>query len=281
MVRTAARRRLSRGQAVKFVVLMTAAMATVAPVIWIWLNSLRSQSEIIRDPVGLPADPQWSNFTQAWTAGDFGRLFVNSVVVTVPVVVAVVGLSALAGYGLARFAFPGNRLVLYGFLLGMMVPFQAIMIPLFFDLRDLGLLGSYWAMILPSVALGLPFGIFLLRAFYRGLPRELVDAALVDGCTEFGAFRRVALPLTRPAAMALAIFQFIFTWNAYLLPLLFLQREELRPLSTGLAFFQGRYSSQYGLLFAGITIVTVPIVIAYLLLQRRMIDGITAGALSR
>lgn len=273
------RRRQRIAHTTKLVVLLAAAMATLLPVVWIWLNSLRSQSDIIRDPVGLPTDPQFSNFTDAWSSGRFGRLFINSVIITLPVVIAVVSLSALAGYGLARFNFRANMLVLYSFILGLTVPFQAIMIPLFFNLRDAGLLGTYWAMILPSIALGLPLGIFLMRAFYRGLPRELIDAALVDGCTEFGAFRRVAVPLTKPPASALAIFQTVLTWNAFLLPLLVLQREELRPVSTGLAAFQSRYSADYNLLFAGITIVTIPVVIAYVVLQRRMIDGITAGAL--
>ncbi|MGH3516790.1 MAG: carbohydrate ABC transporter permease [Haloechinothrix sp.] len=272
-------RRRRIGRTIKLVVLLAAAMATLLPVVWIWVNSLRSQSDIIRDPVGLPTDPQFSNFADAWSDGRFGRLFLNSVIITLPVVLAVVSLSALAGYGLARFMFTGNRLILYVFILGLTVPFQAIMMPLFFNLRDAGLLGTYWAMILPSIALGLPLGIFLMRAFYRGLPRELIDAALVDGCTEFGAFRRVALPLTKPAASALAIFQTVLTWNAFLLPLLVLQREELRPVSTGLAAFQGRFSSDYNLLFAGIAIVTIPVVIVYSVLQRRMIDGITAGAL--
>lgn len=270
------RRQIRTG--VEVSILAVAGFITLVPVLWLWLNSLRSEREIIRQPLGFPTSPQLSNFSEAWVVGDFGRLFANSIIVTIPVVIAVVSLSALAGYGLARFAFLGSRAVFYVFLLGLMVPFVAIMVPLFFDLRDLRLLGTYWAMILPSVALGLPFGIFLMRAFFRGLARELVDAALVDGCSELAAFWRVMLPLTKPAALSLAIFQFMFTWNAFLMPLLYLQREELRPLSLGLVFFQGRYSADAHLLYAGITIVTMPVVLFYLLLQRRVIDGLTAGA---
>jgi ABC-type glycerol-3-phosphate transport system permease component len=265
--------------AAKYLILLLVLVVTLGPVIWVWLTALRTQREIIRDPLGLPTALNWNNFAEAWIVGHFGQYLGNSILITVPVVVGVVFLSALGGYGLTRFEFRGNRLVFYTFLIGLMVPFQAIMIPLYFNLRDLRLLSTYGGMILPSIALGLPFGIFLMRAFFRGLSRELADAALVDGCNEFGVFWRVMLPLTGPAASALAVFQFMWTWNAFLMPLLYLQREQLRPLALGLMFFSGRYDTQYNLLFAGITISTLPIVIAYLVLQRRITQGLTAGAL--
>jgi ABC-type glycerol-3-phosphate transport system permease component len=264
----------------KYLLLLLALLVTLGPVVWVWLSALRSPQEIIRNPVGLPTSFNWNNFVEAWTVGHFGRYFVNSLIIVVPVVAGVVFLSALGGYGLARFVFRGNRPVFYTFLLGLMVPFQAIMIPLYFDLRDLHLLSTHWAVILPNIAFGLPFGIFLMRAFFRGLPRELAEAALVDGCNEFGVFWRVMLPLTGPATSALAVFQFMWTWNAFLMPLLYLQREHLRTLPLGLMLFSGRYGTQYHLLFAGVTIATLPIVIVYLVLQRRVTQGLTAGALT-
>jgi ABC-type glycerol-3-phosphate transport system permease component len=263
----------------KYLILLLVLAVTLGPVLWVWLSSLRTQGEIIRDPIALPSEWHWDNFAEAWVVGHFGQYIGNSILITLPVVAGVVILSAWGGYGLARFAFRGNRLVFYTFLVGLMVPFQAIMIPLYFNLRDMHLLSTYGGMILPSIALGLPFGIFLMRAFFQGLSRELADAALVDGCSEFGVFWRVMLPLTGPAVSALAVFQFMWTWNAFLMPLLYLQREHLRPLALGLMFFSGRYDTQYHLLFAGITISTFPIVIAYLIFQRRITQGLTAGAL--
>jgi len=160
-----------------------------------------------------------------------------------------------------------------------MVPFQSVMIPLYYNLRDYGLLGTYWAMILPATALGQPFGIFLMQAFFRGLPGELADAARVDGCNEFQTFWRVMLPMAGSAMSALFVFQFMWTWNAYLMPLLYMQREELRPLPLGLAFFRGRYTADHGLIAAGATIVSVPVIIVYVLFQRQFMRGLTAGAL--
>jgi ABC-type glycerol-3-phosphate transport system permease component len=160
-----------------------------------------------------------------------------------------------------------------------MLPFQAIMIPLYYRLRDWELLSTYGAAILPSIALGLPFGIFLMRAFFSGMVQELADAALVDGCNEYGVFWYVMLPLTRPAASALAVFQFMWTWNNFIIPYLYLQREELRTLPLGLMLFSGRYTTEYELLFAGITVATLPIVILYVTMQSKIVEGLTAGAL--
>ncbi len=266
-------------ETVKYLILTFVLSLTFGPMLWVWLNSLRTGREIIRAPLGLPTQPVWENFANAWTLGNFERYFINSIIVAVPVVTAVVLLSALGGYGLWRFNFVGNRAIFYTFLLGLMLPFQAIMIPLYYQLRDWSLLSTYGGAILPSIALGLPFGIFLMRAFFRGMAQELADAALVDGCNEYGVFWYVMLPLTRPAASALAVFQFMWTWNNFIIPYLYLQREELRTLPLGLMLFSGRFGVQYELLFAGITVATLPVVILYVLMQSKVIEGLTAGAL--
>jgi ABC-type glycerol-3-phosphate transport system permease component len=263
----------------KYLILMVVLLITLGPVIWVVLTGFRTDAEIMSDPLGLPTQLHWENFSNAWKVGKFGHYFLNSVIVAVPVVSLVVGLSALGGYGLARFRFTGNRFIFIIFLLGLMVPFQAIMIPLYYDLRDWKLLSTFWAVILPGIALGLPFGIFLMRAFFIGIATELSDAAKVDGCNEFQVFWHIMLPLTVPAASALAIFEFMWTWNSFLMPMLYLQREELRTLPLGVMLFSGRYSTQYSLLFAGVTIATIPIMLAYILMQRRIAAGLTAGAL--
>jgi ABC-type glycerol-3-phosphate transport system permease component len=279
--RSASRQRLwghTLPQSAKYATLILFAVIALAPIILVVFTSLKNTRDLAMSPLGVPLTPRWENYAQAWTVGRFGKYFLNSVIVSVPIVVLGVAASCLAGYGFARFKVPGGNAIFYLFLLGLMVPFQSIMIPLFYVLRDVKLLGTYWAMIIPMIALGLPFGIFFMRAFFRGLPRELADAAKIDGCSEFGVFWRVMLPLSGPAISTLAVLQFIGAWNAFLLPLLYIQKEELRPLVLGLMFFEGRYTQNIPLIMAGAVIAMIPIIIVYLILQRSFIQGLTAGA---
>jgi raffinose/stachyose/melibiose transport system permease protein len=272
--------RVTRGvwTSAKYLVLVVFAVLSLIPILWMWVAARRSRNEVLADPFALPKSLDFGNLAEAWTVGRFGAYFLNSVITTAPTVAGVVALSCLAGYGFARFTFRGKTFMFYAFLLGLMVPFQSIMIPLYYELRDLGMLGTYWAFILPAIGLGLPFGIFLMQAYFRGIPTDLGDAAKIDGCSEFQIFWHVMLPLAGPAVATLTVFQFVWTWNAFLMPLLYLQSESLRPIPLGMMFFQGRYTSDIGLLAAGVTIATVPVVIIYLIFQRQFIRGITAGA---
>jgi raffinose/stachyose/melibiose transport system permease protein len=264
---------------IQYGILIFFALICLLPIFWVIANSLKTTREIAINPLGPPTTFQWNNYVQAWTVGRFGRYFANSIIVTVPIVIGSVGLSCLAGYGLARYKLPGVNLIFYTFLLGLMVPFQSIMIPLFYILRDIRLLGTYWAMILPSIVVGLPFGIFFMRAFFLRLPDELADAAKIDGASEFGVFWRVMLPLSLPALAAQVVFQFMAAWKEFSIPLIYIQREELRPLVLGLMFFKGRYTQNIPLTMAGATIVMLPIIVIYIIFQRKFIQGMTAGAL--
>jgi raffinose/stachyose/melibiose transport system permease protein len=188
-------------------------------------------------------------------------------------------LSCTAGYALALLPLPGRGPILTIFLLGLMVPFQSVMIPIYYLLRDIHLLETYWAFIVPGIALRLPFGIFLMRGFFRGLPMDLADAARLDGANEWAVFRQIMLPLAVPGLSTLVVFQFINTWNQFLMPLVFVQRDELRPVSLGTMFFFGRFTADRGMIAAGVTISMLPMIALYLVLQRRFIEGITAGAM--
>lgn len=263
----------------KYAVLIIVAILCLIPFVWVWSSALKPPAEIIKAPLALPQHPTLDNVVEAWVKGRLGKYFVNSVIVAVPIVFFTIALSSLAAYAFARANFPGRNVLFYIFLIGLILPFQSIMIPLYYLLRDLQLLGTYWAMIIPSTALGLPFGIFIMRAFFQGLPYELSDAARVDGCNEFGVFWRVILPLAKPGMITLGIFSFLGAWNSFLLPLIYMQREELRPLVIGLMFFQSRYTTSYALTMAGATIVSLPVIIVYIIFQRQFIQGLTAGAL--
>lgn len=284
MFATSARRRRHRLPefitiVAKYAALIAVALLCIIPFIWVWSSALKSPAEIINTPLALPVQPSLNNVVNAWVKGRLGNYFLNSVIVAVPIVFFTVGLSSLASYAFARHSFPGRQILFYLFLIGLVLPFQSIMIPLYYTLRDVHILGTYWAMIVPSTALGLPFGIFIMRAFFQGVPFELSDAARVDGCDEFGVFWRVILPMAKPGMVTLGIFSFLGAWNSFLLPLIFMQREELRPLVVGLMFFQTRYTIDYGLTMAGATIVSLPVIIVYILFQRQFIQGLTAGAL--
>lgn len=284
--RTASRRRqrplgLLIGQIAQYSVLIFFALLCILPLGWVFINSLKSTREIATGPFSLPPVPHWENYVDAWTVGRFSKYFANSLITAVPIVIGTVALSCLAAYGFARFRFPGNRLLFVLFLLGLMVPVQSYMIPLFYLLRDVGFLGTYWGMIVPQIitSTGLPFGIFFMRAFFQRLPEELADAAKIDGASEWGVFWRVMLPLAGPAIGSQVVLQFVAAWNSFLIPLIYVQREELRPLVLGLMFFKSKYTQNIPLTMAGAVIVMVPMILVYIFFQRTFIQGVTAGAI--
>lgn len=249
------------------------------PFVWIWFSAFKTSREIAADPFSPPSSLNPANLIEAWTVGRFSTYILNSVIYSVAIVFGVCALSCLAGYALATLSLPFRDGVFILFLMGLMVPFQSVMIPLYYLLRDFDILETYWAFIMPGIALRLPFGIFLMRGFFRGLPSELADAGRTDGGNEWQVFRQIMLPLSWPGLATLVVFQFMWTWNQFAVPLIFVQTENLRPVSLGTMFFFGRFTADRGLIAAGVTIAMIPIVILYLLLQRRFIEGITAGAL--
>lgn len=277
VLRSRRQSRLFTGIGKQAVLLFFAAVA-LYPVLVTGFTALRPAKDVMRDPFGLPTELFLDNLATAWTRGRFVDYLLNSVIITVPTVIGVVVLSCLAGYGISRFRFPGRNAMFYTILLGLTVPFQSVMIPLFYQLLAMGLLSTYLAVILPGIAFGLPFGIFLMQAFFEDLPRELSDAGRVDGCSEWRIFRSVMLPLAWPAVSTLIVFQFVRTWNEFLMPLLYLQNEDLRPVPLGLMFFQGAYTRDIGLISAGVTIALLPVVVIYLIFQRQFVKGLTAGA---
>jgi len=266
-------------QIARYTILLLFLAIFLVPITWIFSLAVKTQAEFANNPLGLPQEPQWGNFMQAWDQGRFSVYLPNTIIYAVAVVIGVAIFACMAGYALAKTRFPGRNVIFSGFMIGMTLPFLSIMIPIFYLARDLGILGTRWGFIIPAVALGLPFSIFLMRAFFMGIPDELGDAARVDGCTEWGVFYRVMLPLAWPGLATLAVFEFLGTWSAYLMPLILTQREELRPVALALPLFQGRYRADLPLIAAASMITITPPLLIYLVLQRRFIEGVTAGAL--
>ena len=190
-------------------------------------------------------------------------------------------LSILAGYAFGLMRFRGQEALFYLTLLGLMVPLEAIVVPLYYDLRDVGLTDTYWALILPQAALSIAFGTFWMRAFFRSVPRSLLEAARLDGSSSWVTLWRIVLPLGRPAVLTMVALVFMWTWNEFLLALVMVSDESLRTAPLGLAFFQGRNTSDEALLSAGALIVAAPVVIVYVFLQRHFIRGMLSGAVKR
>jgi raffinose/stachyose/melibiose transport system permease protein len=218
------------------------------------------------------------DFSTAWTDGHFGSYLRSSAIVSAAVVAISSVLSILAGYAFGQMRFRGEQVLFYVFLLGLMVPLEATIVPLYYDLRDLGLTDTYWALILPQAGVSVAFGTFWMRAFFRSVPRSLVEAARLDGASSWSTLWRVLMPLARPAVLTMVVLVFMWTWNEFLLALVMVSDEDLRTAPLGLAFFQGRNTSDEGLLAAGALIVAAPVVIVYLFLQRHFIRGMLSGA---
>jgi raffinose/stachyose/melibiose transport system permease protein len=253
-------------------------LATLAPLFWVLSTSLRTRREVANDPIGLPADPQWGTYVDAWSTARFDQLFLNSAIVAAGTVIGVLVLGVLAAYAFVLLPVPGRTPLFTLFVAGLIVPIGLLVVPLFYEMLALGLLNTLWALILPQIAISLPFAIVLLRAFIAEIPREILDAATVDGAGRLRLLRTIVLPLIKPAILALVVFDVIWSWNQFLLPLVLTQDPRAHTLPLGLSFFMGRYAVDFPRLMAGATISLVPTIIVFVLFQRHMVRGITAGA---
>lgn len=251
------------------------------PLIWMLYSSLKTNREISRSILALPKAFRWQHFVEAWIQGDLGRLYINSFIVTGSSVLIVVLFSSLAAYAFARLTFPGRDVLYYLFLIGLLLPSQTVIIPLFVLLRDLNLLNTWWALILPYSSWSLALSIYLLKAFYLTLPQELEDAAKIDGASMFQVFYLVMLPLVRPAMVTIIILNLVGLWNELLFSLLFIRDDALRTLPSGLLSFYGYHNVDYRLVFSALSISTVPVLILYFFFQKQVIAGLTVGSMER
>jgi ABC-type glycerol-3-phosphate transport system permease component len=275
------RRAPSRGQGAKYAVLAVSSVMALFPVVLIASTALRDPVEVRVDPFALFTSFSFENLQRAWTVGGFSDYFWNSVLLAVPSTVLTVVLSTCAGYAFARCRFPGRNLLFYVTTLGLLVPFFAMMIPLYFQLLQMGLLDTLVGAILvltASGAGGLSFGIFLMRAFYLDLPVELEQAARVDGCSEWAIFLRIMLPLVRSGAAALAVFTFLQNWNNFLVPLLYLPGGDYRALPSALYLFASGRTMEVGAVAAGVFITILPVIAVFVVAQRQLIRGFMSGA---
>jgi len=270
------RMKLSFSRTLIYVILTAGAIFSIMPFIWMILTSLKTYGEVA-NRVFLPAVPQWKNYLLAWNAAPFGRFFLNSIFVSVSSVTGVLITSILAAYSFARLNYPGKNVIFILFLATMMIPGEVTLIPNFLTIKALDWYNTYYALIIPWTAS--VFYIFLLRQFFMGIPRDLYDAAVLDGCGHFRFLIQIVLPLSKAAIVTVAMLSFIGAWNALLWPLIVTSSEMMRPIQVGLAIFVTEAGTQTQELMAAATMTIAPILILYFLAQRQFTEGIMTSGL--
>lgn len=274
------RRRLQPAapRAMLYVLAITFAAVMLTPVVWMISGSLKTGGEVVSaQPTLLPADPQWHNYGDLFALVPFGRYVANSLIVSLAVTLVALLFHAMAGYSLARLRYPGRQLMFLFILSTMMVPTAVILIPLFTIVRSFGWIDTFQGLIVPAIPHA--FGIFLFRQFYLSVPQDLNDAAVIDGAGYVAIFRHIMLPLSRPIVAALGIFFFLANWNAFLWPLIVTQSEEMRVIQLGIQAFLGAHANQYQLAMTAATIAAAPTLLMFIVLQRRLVQGIKTTGL--
>ena len=263
---------------IAYLFLTLGVIVALAPFAVTVLASLKTTRELVQGIFSLPQEAQWENYRRAWIEGNFGRLFLNSIIVAVGVVLPSIAFSTMTGYALARFRFRGSNIVYLYLLLGLVIPLQALVVPLYYVLRELGLLDSLIGLILPQIAMSMSFGTLLMRQAFASIPREVMEASIVDGASSWTTLWQIMYPLARPMVGTVALMFFIWTWNEFMLPLVINIDPAYHTVPLGLVVFQGQWTSNIPLIAAGATITFLPLVAMFLVFQRQLIEGLTQGA---
>ncbi|HET55377.1 MAG TPA: carbohydrate ABC transporter permease [Ignavibacteria bacterium] len=262
----------------KHIVIYALAFITLAPFVWMILTSLKDMSEIfVYPPQWFPSEFRFDNYTKAFEAAPFGRYYFNSIFVAVAVTIGQLVTCSMAAFAFARLQFPGRNILFYLFLGTMMIPYNVTMIPSFLVLYWLGWIDTYYALIVPGLASA--FGTFLLRQFFITIPKELEEAAYIDGATKLQVLRTIIVPLAKPALATLAIFTFMGVFNDFIWALIVINSEDMQTVQLGLAIFRDRYLTQWDLLMAGSVTAVLPILVVFFFAQKYFIQGITLSGL--
>jgi raffinose/stachyose/melibiose transport system permease protein len=262
----------------QYLVAVFFALLVLVPLLATVVNGFKSNAELLLRPFGVPKVWQWENYTSVIQSAAFWRQLGNSTVVMVATAIGVVVLASMPAFVFSRMTFRGRDLLFNFFTLGLLFPITVAILPLYITLRQANLVDSLWGVILPQVAFGLPGNILILRGFFATIPRELEEAAAIDGCSPAGFFMRVLLPLMRPALAAVVVLTMVGSWNNFFLPLLVLNSEQLWTLPLGIMQFQGQFGTDWGRVLAFVSLALVPTIGFYLLAERQIIAGLTAGA---
>lgn len=273
-----ARRRIRWNSPLVYGLALAVAGVSVAPVVYVILGGFRTSGQISADPVALPDPWVWDTYSRVATGGRFWQLAINSSIVALLSATGVVALGVCAAFALSRYRFRGREGLYTFFVLGLLFPAAAGILPLYLLLRDLGLVNTWWGLILPQIAYGLPLTIVILRPFLLAIPKELEDAAMIDGTSMLGFFWRILLPLARPALVTVGVIAFVASWNNFLLPFLVLAgSSSLHTLPLGVQQFLGQYSSDQAAILAYTSLSMLPALLFFLLAQRQIVGGLTGA----
>jgi raffinose/stachyose/melibiose transport system permease protein len=259
--------------------LMVYAILTLYPLYWLFTSAFKSNQDFFTNPYGLPKEWMTENIFRAWELGNMGRAMINSTVVTITAVVLTILLSVLAAYVLSRFEFRFKKLVVVLFTTGLLIPIHSTLVPLFIMMKNIGLLDTYGALILPYTAFELPIAIFLAMAYMSSIPREIEEAAMIDGSGWWGIFSRMILPLCTPIVATISILAFLRFWNDFSFALVFINTQALKTLPLSLSLFSDGFGTDYALTMGAMAIAVIPTIVAYLILQEQIMKGMVAGSI--
>lgn len=261
-----------------YLILTVIAIAALLPIYWMFTTSVKTQvAYLARPPEMIPLHPTLTNFARLFKHPSVFRWLFNSLFIAISVTLLNLFFASLAGYTFAKKRFPGDSLFFWLYMAVMMVPFQITIVPLFLLMNSFGWVNTYQALIIPAIAM--PINVLLMRQATQSLPSELLDAGKIDGCSEFGLFWRIVLPLSTNGLAVMGIFTFVLTWNDFLWPLVATTSEKMRTLPVGVSSFQASFSTDYGLLMAGGVLLAIPMFIVFFAFQKYFLQGITMGAL--
>ena len=260
------------------VILLIMVIICIYPIVWMFFGSMKDKAEFYTNIWGLPKQIHLDNYIAAWKNADLGRRFINSLIVTLGSMCIMIPVTSCAAYAVARLNFKGKNLIYMYLLLGIMIPAVVLGIPTFTVAMKMGLLNSHFGLMLIYAAQNIAMGMFIMRGFFISLPRELEEAAMIDGCSRFGCFVRIIVPLARAGVATQVIFNGLTIWNDYFMANIMITKDELRTLPLSIANFVGKHSTNYPELFAMLTMATIPVIIVFVLSQKSFIEGVAAGA---
>jgi|SRR6478735_3459426 len=259
-----------------YLILLVGGIGMIFPFVWMAASSIKHAQDIYTLSI-IPKNPTLDNYRTVLDQTSYVRWFANSIVVATITTASVAFFDSLAGYTLAKFRFPGQTIIFIAILSTLMVPTEMLVIPWYVMAIDLKWTDSYWGIMFPGVISA--FGVFLMRQFFMGVPNDLLDAARLDGFSEFRIFWKIALPLVKPAVAALCIFTFLGNWNAYIWPLIVIRSEEMRTLPVGIAFFSSEANNAFHLVMAAAALATIPVLVIFVIFQRQIIKGVVLSGL--
>lgn len=261
-----------------YIFLILLAFIYLAPLVWMLFVSVKDNAEIFSSPFALPQRIQWENYTFAWTAGFLGKATLNSAIVCIVTLILSMIIGSMAAFAIARMRWKFAKLMMTYFMIGMMVPVHCVLIPLFKTFSAMGLYNSLLGLIIPYTTFSLPITIFIMTGFFENMPRELFEAACIDGCSIYKCFTTIALPLSKTGLFVTGLMSFVANWNELLLAMVFISDDTKKTLPVSLSKFVGPYNTNYVQMFAAIIIAIIPTIIVYCCFSNQIVDGLTAGA---